>query len=181
MASPQSPSSIPALTSASKIVSLELGKSSKTKAAFAARKLSYFANTYGMDDFIKVTPRSSDLLINLLHKYSGMTKENPDHKSLLGREWVNGMINGPRRVYRNASHTEFWSVRTIKGETTASGNPLDGNPMINEFCKSHAKKLSVLGKVIRSAPPPSPEIIIEHFREYLTPPPTHQYVHPVDV
>ena len=98
------------LTPASQIVSSNLGKSSKTKAAFAERRLREFASRHNMKDPDEISPKSSDLIINLLYEYSGMSLPDPNHKTLKGRESISGLINGLRWTYRNAGHTEFWSV-----------------------------------------------------------------------
>ena len=155
------------LVPASNIVSSGLGKSSKAKAKQADRLLREYSAKHGLGDPEIVSERSSDLVINLLYEYSGMKTGEQNPKTLKSREAVSGMVNGLRWTYRTSGHTEFWSVRTENNRSIATGNPLEGNPLIAEFRRAHAKQLSAFGKVIRSAPPLSPELIIEHARKYL--------------
>lgn len=162
---------VPSLLPVSQIVSSALSNSSLKKKQQAEKLLLAEARLHNLLDPIEVSEKSPQLVLNVLHKYSGLRRlelgVEEDYR-INGRDAVNGVISGLRLVYRDAGHVDNWQARIVKGEgATAHGNPLEGNNAIKEFRKMHSKKLAELGNVVRTAPPLSAEHVIEHGRKFM--------------
>lgn len=152
------------------IVSASLSESSLKKKLQAKQLLENEAATYRQRDPNIVSKESSRLVLNILFKYSGLAEYEKSGKAsvLKGRDAVNGIVSGLRWLYRDAGHTDNWQVVIGNdGSVIAHGNPLEGNLKIREFRNMHAKKLSEVGRVVRTAPPLAPEHIIEHGKRFL--------------
>ncbi len=146
---------MPSLLPLSNIVSVSLGESSKAKKEQADRLLRDGARKHGFQDPVVVPPNSTTLIVNILNEYSGLRDYDGDKKKLKSKDAVSGIISGLRWVYREAGHTDVWTVRVDEdGSKKAHGNPLKRNMYIKEFRKTHNKMLSEAGIVARSAPPP---------------------------
>ena len=155
------------LVPAQAIVSVGLEKASRDKIKLAKKWLTQESALYGMNDPSCVSPRSTELIVDLLYKYSGLSICDNDPSQLKSREAVGGMITGLRWVYRDHGHIDSWSVRVENGLRVAHGNPCEDNCLLYQFRQSHAKKLSEVGKVVRSAPPLFAKLVIEHGKRFL--------------
>lgn len=152
------------------IIAGTLSQSTKRKIAQARVLLRQKAVsvTPEMGDPVVVTPRSEQLVINVLFEYSGMINPSASKEELKSESAVSGIISGLRWAYRAENHNNAWSiVKTHSGVLEAYGNPLLNNIHIREFRRCHLSRLSEMGKVARSAPPLTPYLIIEHARQYM--------------
>lgn len=157
------------LLSESHIVSRALSESTVKKTRQARKLLVKEAREHGMNDPQAVSKDSSKLVLNVLYTYSGLSRYESirDPKFLKGKDAVRGIIAGLRWVYRDAGNVDHWQVQVSgDGSCVAHGNPLEGNPKIREFRKVHEKKLSEVGRVVRTAPPLCPEHVIEHGKRF---------------
>ena len=113
------------------------------KASQAARLLRAKADLTGAPDPAVVTEKSSDLVISVLVRYTGYKTAKEPHE-ILGRDSLNGMIQGLRIVYERKNHTENWNH-------SGRGNPLNENPNIKKFRELHKRKVAELGALYRTA------------------------------
>ena len=136
------------------------------KISQAERLLREKAATFGMQDPVIVTPKSNELIVNLLFHYSGLSSDDEEGESVKTRDTLNNMITALRWVYRNHNHVGSWSIRTEGGKQIAFGNPLENNYVIADFRRTHAKKLASIGKVVRTALPIPAQLVIDHANKY---------------
>ena len=93
------------------IVSSAHSKKLARKIVQAEKLLCDEAAKYGMKDSGVATPKSSDLVVNLLINFSGLNEDDEGKANLKTRDTVNNMITTLRWVHRNHEHIGSWTVR----------------------------------------------------------------------
>lgn len=165
----------PLLIPISNIVSAALSNAAVKKVKQAKKLLLAEARIHRLPDPVQVTEQTSQLIINVLYKYSklGTVTEGTCKDQVNGRDAVAGIITGLRWVYREAGHVDSWQTRIgADGKQYAHGNPLENNNALKAFRNMHSQKLSEFGRVVRTAPPLRDEHIIEHGVRFLVSVPT---------
>lgn len=110
---------------------------------------------------------TTDVILDYLHSTMQMPRSdgghaavsNADEDSALadfptmnGVDSLNGLIQGLRKFYEENGHKGNWNPVTI-GSTAVFGNPLNSNPEIAIFKKTHKKILANCGRArVRASP-----------------------------
>jgi hypothetical protein len=84
------------------------GKLSLINERRVAKKLEFAATENGMLDPVVVTPKSSELVLTILHNHVNMGIA--DGNRMLSKDSMSAMIQGLLRVYDREGHEGNWTV-----------------------------------------------------------------------
>lgn len=131
-------------------------KSTKKNIRMATRLLDVYARRHSVRDPTEVNAKPSDVIINLLSEYCGLEE---DAANVLSNSTMLSIAQGLRFVYKLSGHDATWHPLS---DGSATGNPLVGNPRIDELYRIHRVRLSKLGVVVKKKQPLTASQICHH-------------------